>query len=133
MRRDSVSPGRVPGLFFCPQGDTTPRFAARRPAEWLEIPLGLPSKDAKSEAFRAKLFLPCVSQIQGALRAHRTPNSGLFPLGPAPKSRPFRHFQGQMIATFRVGGDEISTHAKFAKVWVGFPRFRATRIGTKLQ
>ena len=37
------------------------------------------------------------------------------------------------MVTFRVGGDEISTHVEFAKVCVGFPRFRATRIGTKLQ
>ena len=36
-----------PGL-FCPQCDTRPWFAARRPVEWLEIPLGLPSKDARS-------------------------------------------------------------------------------------
>ena len=59
--RYSASADREPGL-LCPQGDTTPWFAARRPVEWLEIPLGSPSKYAKSEAFRVKLFLPWISQ-----------------------------------------------------------------------
>ena len=107
-------------------------FAARRPVEWLEIPLGLPSKDAKSEAFRVELFPPWTSQRKGALIAIRREIQIDLQLTLPHVDAIVDTFRVK-IATFRAGGDEISTHAKFAKVWVGFPRFRATRIGTKLQ
>ena len=69
----------------------------------------------------------------GCVESHPTRISGRSSVDPAPRRCHCRHFQGQNRHFQGRRGRDISTHAKFAKVWVGFPRFRATRIGAKLQ
>ena len=100
--RPTVKPG-----LFDPQRVKTPWFRQGRPEKWPEIPLGLPSKDPTSKAFRVPLVHPKNVSDLGCFEGHPTQNSGLFAGGPAPKGSRFGACRAEMT-TSRVGGDQIS-------------------------